>query len=78
MQLQVYPLLSVEVATPENNKLVLSTLSSICVKIRLKSASYKDADHPSSDSPNPSRRSALGTRNICLVDENPTCSIPAL
>ena len=27
---------------------------------------------------NPSRRFALGARNVCLVGENPTCSVPAL
>ena len=29
-------------------------------------------------SPNTSRRFALGTRDVCLVGENPTCSVPAL
>ena len=34
--------------------------------------------HPSCDSPNTSRRFALGASDVCLVGENPTCSVPAL
>ena len=34
--------------------------------------SWKDAVHPSCDSPNTSRRFALGASNVCLVVENPT------
>ena len=37
-----------------------------------------DAAHPSCDSPNTSRRVALGASNVCLVDEISTCSVPAL
>ena len=33
--------------------------------------------HPSCDSPNTSRRFALGASDVCLVGENPTCSVPA-
>ena len=29
------------------------------------------------DSPSTSRRFALGSRDVCLVGENPTCSMPA-
>ena len=32
--------------------------------------------HPSCDSSNTSRRFALGASNVCLVGENPTCSVP--
>ena len=38
--------------------------------------SWKDAVHPSCDSPNTSRRFALGASNVCLVDKKPTCSVP--
>ena len=55
-----------------------STLSSICKKVRLTSGSQWDAAHPSCDSPNTSRRFALGASNVCLVGENLTCSVPAL
>ena len=35
-------------------------------------------EYTSCDSPNTSRRFALGASNVCLVGENPTCSFPAL
>ena len=38
----------------------------------------QDAARPSRDSPNTSRRFLLGAREVLLVAENPTCSIPAL
>ena len=38
----------------------------------------QDASHPSCDSPNTSRRFELGARDVCLVGENPTFSVPAL
>ena len=38
----------------------------------------KVSPHPPCDSPNTSRRFALGASNVCLVRENPTCSVPAL
>ena len=47
-------------------------------EVRLTSDSWKDTVHPSCDSPNPSRRFTLGARDVCLVGENPTCSVPAL
>ena len=34
--------------------------------------------HPSRDSPNTSPRFALDARDVCLVGENSTCSVPAL
>ena len=39
--------------------------------------SWKDAAHSSHDSPNTSRRFALGARDVCVVGENPTYSVPA-
>ena len=36
------------------------------------------SSHPSCDSPNTSRRFALGASNVCLVGENPTFSVPVL
>ena len=33
--------------------------------------------HPSCDTPNASRRFALGASDVCLVGEKPTCSVPA-
>ena len=36
------------------------------------------SSRPSCDSPNTSRRLALGASDVCLVSENPTCSVPAL
>ena len=44
-------------------------------EVRLTSSSWKDAVHPSCDSPNTSRRFSLGASNVCLVGDNPTCSI---
>ena len=38
---------------------------------------WKDGVHPSCDSSNTSRRFALGASNVCLLGENPTCSVPA-
>ena len=35
------------------------------------SGSWKDLAHPSCDSPNISRRFALGARDVCLVGETP-------
>ena len=49
----VYPLLSMEVATPEN-KSANSTSSSTCKKVRLTSGCYSDEAHPLCDSPNTS------------------------
>ena len=46
-------------------------------EVRYTSGSCNDAVHPSCDSPNISRRLALGASNACLVSENPTCSVPA-
>ena len=37
-----------------------------------------DAAHPSCDSPNTSRRFALGASDVCLVGENPARPVPAL
>ena len=37
----------------------------------------EDVVHPSCDSPNTSRRFALGASNICLVGENPASSVQA-
>ena len=73
----VHPLLSLYVATPENRS-IHWTLSSICKNIRLTSGSHSDTAHPPCDSPNSSRPFALGASNVCLVGENPTCSVPAL
>ena len=36
------------------------------------------SSRPSCDSPNTSRRFALGASDVCLVGENPTRSVPAL
>ena len=47
-------------------------------EVRLTSGSWKNAVHPSFDSPNTSRRFALGASNVSLVGENPTCSVPAI
>ena len=41
----------------------------------LQSGSWKDAVNPSCDSPDTSRRFALGSGNVGLVGENPTCSV---
>ena len=64
-------LLSLEVTTPEKK----STLGSCH---RLTSGSWYDAARFSCDSPNTSRRSALGASNVCLVGENQRGSVPAL
>ena len=69
----VYPLLSLKVATPEIN----CTLSSLCKKFRLTRDSWQDSARPSRDSPNTSRRFALGARLFCPVGQNPTCCVPA-
>ena len=45
---------------------------------RQKRFSVKSAAHPSCASPSTSRRFVLGASNVCLVGENPTCSVPAL
>ena len=45
--------------------------------VRFTSGSWKNAIHPSCDSPNTPRRFALGASDVCLVGENPTCSVPA-
>ena len=42
------------------------------------SGSWSDAAHPSCDSPNISRRVALGRRDGFLIGEHPTCSVLAL
>jgi len=67
------PIASLEVATPEN-KSSHSTLSSFVQESThnvLKSATQtflkKDAAHPLCDSPNTSRRVAIGAGNACLV-----------
>ena len=66
------------------NKVIHWSPSSISNKVgtRCQSPSYErfleDAAHPSCDSPNTSRRFALGASNVCLVVENPTCPVPAL
>ena len=46
-------------------------------EVRLTSGSWKDAMHPSCDSPNTSRRFALGASNVCVDGSKPTCSVPA-
>ena len=76
----VYSLLSLEVATPEN-KSIHSTLSFVCTKIRLERAyciKMVGCSPPSMRLTNTSRRFALGASDVCLVGENPTCSVPAL
>ena len=72
----ITPSLSLEGATRES-KSIHSTLSSICKKVRLPSGSWWDAAI-SCDSPNTSRRLALGCSDVCLVGENPTHSVPVL
>ena len=52
--------------------------AAIHMQVRLTSGSQWDAENPSCDSPNASRRFALGPSNLCLVGEHPTCSVPAL
>ena len=49
-------------------------------KVRLASGSCSrmQLNPPHATSPNTSRRFALGASNICLVDENTTCSVPTL
>ena len=42
------------------------------------SGSLWHAVHPSFDSPNTSRRFALGASDVCLARESPTCSVSAL
>ena len=37
----------------------------------------RSGSHPSCDSSNTSRRLALVASNVCLLGENPTCSVPA-
>ena len=70
------------VATLENKETHWS-LSSISMKVGTRcrssssSGSRKDAVHPSRGSPNTSWRFTLGASNVCLVGENPTCSVPA-
>ena len=60
-----------------------SALSSISEKVGtrcrslLSGGSWKNAVYPSCDSPNNLRRFALGASNVCLIGENPTCSVPA-
>ena len=71
----VYPLLSLEVATPEN-KSIHWALSSICKKVHLEAVFSRM--HASCDSPNISRQLALGASNAYLIGENPTWSVPAL
>ena len=55
----------------------MSTLPPASAGVRLTSGSWMDAVQLSLDSPKTSRRFALGARNVCLVGENPTCSVPA-
>ena len=65
----------------QTNSLALSSVSkkvgTRCRSLTLTSGSWKDAIQPSCDSPNTSRRFALGACNVGLVGENRTCSVPA-
>ena len=47
-------------------------------EVRFTSGSWKDVVHPSYESPNTLRRFVLGARDVYLVGENPTGSVPAL
>ena len=69
------PLLWLGVAIAELHELIEAVIR---MHVRLTSGSWKDAVHPSCDSPNTSQRFALGASNVCLVAENPTCSVPVL
>ena len=78
------PARGLEGAAP-GNKSVNSTLASICKKDRNTMPTSApqavlggDAAHPSCDSRNTSHRFAHGAKNVCLVRENPTCSVPTL
>ena len=78
----VIPVAVSGVATPENKVThwrchPSARKSEKGAEVRLTSGSWKDSVHPSCDSPNTSRRFALGASNVCLVGENPTCSVPA-
>ena len=76
-------MLSLEVATPEIIQ-VNSKLTSLHKKIRTRCGNQPhkrflvDAADPSSHSSNTPRRSALRASDICLVVENPTCSVPGM
>ena len=81
----VYPLPSLDVTIAEY-KLIISKLSSVCkrkyAQLVPKSASQvvlgRMVAQPPCDSTNTSRRFALGARDVCLVGESPTCSVPVL
>ena len=78
----VIPITVSGVATPENKSITHWRCHSYARKkaqgaeVRLTSGSWKDAVYSSCDSPNISRRFALGASNVCLVGDNPTCSVP--
>ena len=70
------PLLSLELTTPENHHIfdaVRCTQENQPRKWFLVGCSS-----PFMNSPNTLLRFALGASNVCLVGENPTCSVPAL
>ena len=62
----------------QSNSLAMSSMSKK-VGTRRRSPSYERFLDGllSCDSPNTSRRFVLGASNVCLVGENPTCSVPA-
>ena len=72
----VLPLLSLEMPTPEI-KFNSLKLSSVYKSPPHKRFLVEDAAHSSCDSPDTSRRFALFASNVCLVGENPTCSVLA-
>ena len=73
----VYSLLSLEAATPENKSINWALLPT-CNKSPPQQPFFEGCSSPSCDSPNTSRRFELGASNVCLVGENPACSVPAL
>ena len=69
---------SSDVATPEN-KLIHSTLPSICKKVRLKTRLFAGCSPPFMRlAEHTSRRFARGASSVCVVGGNPACSAPAL
>ena len=73
----VYPLLSLGVVTPEN-KSIHWTMPSICKKVHLKAVLTRMQLTPHATCSTPHSASRLVQGNVCLVGENPTCSVPAL
>ena len=80
----VSPLLPLDVATPEN-KVITLKLSSVCMKIRTR---YRGLRHKrfsaerrspfNATHRTPRGASRLVARDVCLVGENPTCSVAAV